>query len=118
MKLRQFQGLKSRAIQKIRQVTRFDSSKDFIFYTIKFYAEDLIKRKTIFTQNELEDFAIINFIDKAKDRSTLKAKCRNIHNYYLERNFEPDGSKYIKKDKDLVMATRQEHAKKKAKQKS
>ena len=112
LKLKQFQGLKSRAIQKIRQVTRFDSSKDFIFYTIKFYAEDLIKEKTIFTQNELEDFAIINFIDKAKDRSTLKAKCRNIHNYYLERNFEPDGSKYIKKDKDLVMATRQEHAKK------
>ena len=68
LKLRQFQGLKSRAIQKIRQVTRFDSSKDFIFYTIKFYAEDLIKEKTIFTQNELEDFAIINFIDKAKDK--------------------------------------------------
>ena len=92
LKLKQFQGLKSRAIQKIRQVTRFDSSKDFIFYTTKFYAEDLIKEKTIFTQNELEDFAIINFIDKAKDRSTLKAKCRNVHNYYLERNFEPDVS--------------------------
>ena len=45
LKLRQFQGLKSRAIQKIRQVTRFDSSKDFIFYTIKFYAEDLKKKK-------------------------------------------------------------------------
>ena len=110
LKLKQFQGLKSRAIQKIRQVTRFDSSKDFIFYTIKFYAEDLIKEKTIFTQNELEDFAINNFIDKAKDRSTLKAKCKNIFNWYLDRNFELTQTVYIKKERDLVMATRQEHA--------
>ena len=112
LKLKAFQGLKSRAIQRIQQTHRFDASKDFIFYSLKFYAEDLIKEKTIFTLNDLEDFALLNFIEKAKDRSTLKAKCRNIYSYYLERNFECDKSKYIKKNKDLVMATRQEHAKK------
>ena len=61
--------------------------------------------------DELESFAISNFIEEAKDRSTLKAKCKNIFNWYLERNFELTQTVYIKKDKDLVMATRQEHAK-------
>lgn len=112
LKLKAFQNLKSRAIQKIQQNHRFDSSTDFIFYSIKFYAEDLINEKTIFTENELLDFALLNFIEKAKDRSTLRAKCRNIYNYYLDKNFECDKSKYIKKQKDLVMATRTEQAKK------
>lgn len=112
LKLKAFQNLKSRAIQKIQQTTRFDGTRDFIFYSIKFYAEDLINEKTIFTENELLDFALLNFIEKAKDRSTLRAKCRNIYNYYLDKNFECDKSKYIKKQKDLVMATRVEHAKK------
>ena len=72
----------------------------------------IIKEKGIFSYDELEYFAISNFIEKAKDRSTLKAKCKNIFNWYLERNFELTQTVYIKKDKDLVMATRQEHAKK------
>jgi hypothetical protein len=110
LKLRQFQGLKSRAIQRIQQTTRFDGTKDFIFYSIKFYAEDLIKEKTIFTENELVDFAFLNFIEKAKDRSTLKSKCKNIYRYYLDKNFECDKNKYIKKDVEEVMATRVEHA--------
>lgn len=112
LKLKQFQGLKSRAVQKIIQNSRYDGTRDFIFYCLKLHAEMIIKEKGIFSYDELLEFALINFIDKAKDRSTLKAKCRKIHNYYLERNFEPDGSKYIKKEKDLVMATRQEHANK------
>lgn len=118
LKLKAFQNLKSRAIQKIQQNHRFDSSTDFIFYSIKFYAEDLINEKTIFTENELLDFALLNFIEKAKDRSTLRAKCRNIYNYYLDKNFECDKSKYIKKQKELVMATRAEHAKKIAQKKA
>ncbi len=112
LKLKAFQNLKSRAIQRIQQTTRFDGTKDFIFYSIKFYAEDLIKEKTIFTENELIDFAFLNFIEKAKDRSTLKAKCKNIYRYYLDKNFECDKSKYIKKDVEEVMATRLAHIKK------
>ena len=112
LKLKAFQNLKSRAIQKIQQTTRFDGTRDFIFYCLKLHAELIIKEKGIFSYDELEDFAISNFIEKAKDRSTLKAKCRNIFNWYLDRNFELTQTVYIKKDKDLVMATRQEHAKK------
>lgn len=112
LKLKAFQNLKSRAIQAIQQTTRFDGTKDFIFYCLKLHAEVIIKEKGIFSYDELEYFAVSNFIEKAKDRSTLKAKCRNIFNWYLERNFELTQTVYIKKDKDLVMATRQEHAKK------
>ena len=112
LKLKQFQGLKSRAVQKIIQNSRYDGTRDFIFYCLKLHAEIIIKEKGIFSYDELIDFALINFIDKAKDRSTLKAKCKNIFNWYLERNFELTQTVYVKKEKDLVMATRQEHAKK------
>lgn len=112
IKLRQFQNLKSRAIQKIYNNMKYDSTKDFIFYSLKLHAEMIIKEKGIFSYSELEQFSFDNFIDKAKDRSTLKAKCRNIFNWYLERNFKLTQSKYTKKDKGEVMATRLEHIKK------
>ena len=112
LKLKAFQGLKSRAVQKIIQNSRYDGTRDFIFYCLKLHAEMVIKEKGIFSYDELLEFALINFIDKAKDRSTLKAKCKNIFNWYLERNFELTQTVYVKKEKDLVMATRQEHAKK------
>lgn len=112
LKLKQFQGLKSRAIQRIQQTTRFDGTRDFIFYCLKLHAEIIIKEKGIFSYDELLEFAIINFIEKAKDRSTLKSKCKNIFNWYLDRNFELTRTVYEKKEKDLVMATRTEHAKK------
>lgn len=112
LKLKSFQNLKSRAIQKIQQTARFDGSRDFIFYCLKLHAEIIIKEKGIFSYDELLEFAMINFIEKSKDRSTLKAKCKNIFNWYLERNFELTQTVYIKKEKDLVMATRTEHAKK------
>lgn len=110
LKLKQFQGLKSRAVQKIIQNSRYDGTRDFIFYCLKLHAEMIIKEKGIFSYDELLEFALINFIDKAKDRSTLKAKCRKIFNWYLDRNFELTQTVYIKKERDLVMATRQEHA--------
>jgi hypothetical protein len=77
---------------------------------LKLHAEVIIKEKGIFSYDELEDFAISNFIDKAKDRSTLKAKCRNIFNWYLERNFELTKTVYVKKNQGEVMATREAHA--------
>jgi len=112
LKLKAFQNLKSRAIQRIQQTTRFDGTRDFIFYCLKLHAEIIIKEKGIFSYDELLEFAMINFIEKAKDRSTLKSKCKNIFNWYLDRNFELTRTVYVKKERDLVMATRQEHANK------
>ena len=111
LKLRNFQNLKSRAIQKINYSTKYDGTKDFIFYCLKLHAEMIIKEKGIFSYDELLEFAIDNFTGKAKDQSTLKAKCNNIFNWYLERNFKLT-KKYVKKDKGEVMATRQEQARK------
>lgn len=107
LQLQQFQNLKSLAIQKINTTTKYDSSRDFIFWCLKLHCE-LICRNRIFSYSELLDYATDNFIDQAKDYSTLKAKCRNIFNWYLDRDFKP--SMYIKKDKGEVMATRKEQA--------
>ena len=68
LKLKQFQGLKSRAVQKIIQNSRYDGTRDFIFYCLKLHAEMIIKEKGIFSYDELLEFALINFIDKAKDK--------------------------------------------------
>jgi hypothetical protein len=115
IKLKYFQELKSRAIQKIYETNRYDSTKDFIFWSLKLHAEQIIREKGIFSYAELLEFALNNFIDKAKDRSTLKAKSKNIFNWYLERDFEIPKRKKYKSHKHYMeetMATRQAHAKK------
>ena len=113
LKLKQFQNLKSRATQIINNNNRYDSTTDFIFWCLKLHAELVIQEKGIFTYEELLEYGLNNFIDKAKDRSTLRAKCRNIFRWYLERDFEiPQRREKSKKSKRELMATRQEHAKK------
>ena len=57
LKLKAFQNLKSRAVQKIIQNSRYDGTRDFIFYCLKLHAELIIKEKGIFSYDELEDFA-------------------------------------------------------------
>lgn len=116
MKLKQFQNLKSRAIEKINQRAKYDGTKDFVFWCLKLHAEDIIREQGIFTFQELCTYAIDSFIDEAKDQSTLRAKSRAIFNWYCERDFPI--TQYTKKTKGEVMATRVEHAKKLAKNKS
>jgi hypothetical protein len=111
LKLKQFQNLKSRAVDKVNERTQYDSTKDFIFWCIKFYAEDVIQEKGIVVYDDLESFAFENFVNKAKDNSTLKSKCRSILRFYINNNYTLSKKKeYIKKDKGEVMATRVEHA--------
>ena len=109
LKLKQFQGLKSRAVQKIIQNSRYDGTRDFIFYCLKLHAEMIIKEKGIFSYDELLNLHLSILLIRQKI-STLKAKCRKIFNWYLDRNFELTQTVYIKKERDLVMATRVEHA--------
>lgn len=83
---------------------------DQTFWAIKVYTEELIKEfgEGIPVPYELlEDFAIRNFYDR-KDKSTLKAKCRSIWNWYDNRNWT------IPKRKEWQM-TRSERAKENAK---
>ena len=107
LKLKQFQGLKSvKSLPKNFFKTNLFTNKDNIFWALKIAFEIQLDRGNI-SYETFEDFAFANFEDKAKDRSTLRAKCRSIYNYYADRNFETRTRK--RKDKEEVMATRQQN---------
>ena len=81
LKLKAFQGLKSLAKDGFKR----DSVKslingDYIYTCIVLQAEKYIKSNGIIVYSQLEDWALEHFIDIAKDKSTLKAKCKNCWN--------------------------------------
>ena len=120
IKLKAFQGLKSLARDKLKEKyqrveTRAD---DYVFWCLKLYAEDLIRQDGLIIWNTFENWAFENFIDLAKDKSTLKAKCRNVFNWYFERDWQIGRVNKSNKTKVEIMATRQEHAIKIAKKNS
>lgn len=83
----QFNGLRS--IEKFKYRETVDVDKDNVFWAIKLYTEDLIKKSSgMVAYSLLESFAFSHFVDRAKDKSTLKAKCRSIWNWYDERDWD------------------------------
>ena len=118
IKLKAFQGLKSLANDRLKDlnVNTYINS-DYVYTCIVLQAEKYIKINGLIDYSVLESWAFENFIDIAKDKSTLKAKCRNCWNWYFDRNWALYHTVRIKKDKELVMATRQEHARNLAKNK-
>ena len=83
-----FKGLKS--IIRHKNYESVDVGGDNIFWSIKLYAEDLIKESgegNFIAYSLLESFAFARFVDRAKDKSTLKAKCRSIWNWYDARDW-------------------------------
>ena len=110
--LKEFQNLES-IKKRAYDISRSESvsySKDMVFYAIKFYAEQLIVDYGVCDYDRIESFAFENFISKAKDKSTLKAKCRSITNWYIERNYELSTYQRKMTDKEYLM-TRQENCK-------
>jgi len=88
IELNKFQGLKS--IAKTKNYEKVDNGQDNIFWSIKLYTESLIKEHgegNLIAYSLLESFALNTFIERAKDKSTLKAKCRSIWNWYYEREW-------------------------------
>lgn len=86
--LSMFQGLKSVIRQK--NYERVDTGQDNIFWSIKLYMEDLIRTSgegNLIAYSLIESFAFSRFIERTKDKSTLKAKCRSIWNWYNEREW-------------------------------
>jgi hypothetical protein len=83
----QFNGLRS--IEKFKYKETVDINKDNVFWAIKLYTEDLIKKSSgMVAYSLLESFAFAHFVDRAaKDKSTLKAKCRSIWEWYDERDW-------------------------------
>jgi hypothetical protein len=117
--LKQFQGIKSKALAIIHHTSRFDGSEDFIFWSLKIKAENLIVEHQQVRYDWLFEFALVNFgttsTKACKDTSTLKSKCRSIVNYYIDKNFKLDcyQKKYTSKiELENLKMTRQENAKK------
>lgn len=115
--LKEFQSLKSKAKAIIRdKYSRVETHQDYVFMCIKLYAEDLIRADSLIIYDSLESWAFDNFIDIAKDKSTLRAKCRSVYNWYFDRDWQI-GRVKTNRTKGDILATRQEHAKKIAKDK-
>lgn len=107
-----FRGLKS--IQRSKNYESVDVGQDNIFWAIKLYLEALIKESgegNMIAYSLIESFAFSRFIDRAKDKSTLRAKCRRIWNWYDEREWTILTRARKLTDKELIM-TRSENAKK------
>lgn len=106
--LKEFQGLKSKAKAILRdKYSRVETHQDYVFMCVKLYAEDLIRADGLIIYDNLENWAFDNFIDKAKDKSTLRAKCRSVYNWYFDRNWQI-GRVRVNKTSEEIMATRQE----------
>lgn len=115
IELSYFRGLKS--IVRHKNYEAIDIGLDNIFYAIKYYIEDLIRESgegNLIAYSLVESFAFARFIDRAKDKSTLKAKCRDTWNWYNDRNWTIPKRKRKLTDKELQV-TRSENAKRVAK---
>lgn len=115
-KLKDFWPLVEKAKKHKVGISHNSVGKDAIFVALKVWVELRIqeqgKGRTV-PYSLLESFAFSMFEDKAKDKSTLKAKCRSIWNWYEERGWKNTKYlKYEKKNEREVMATRQEQIKK------
>lgn len=115
-KLLEFQNAKSLS-KKTHAPVRADNlgGKDYCFWAIKLYTEDLIRQfgeGTPVPYPLIEDWAILQFDDHKKGKSTVRAKCRSIWNWNDARDWELPKYKRARKtknDKELKM-TRQERA--------
>jgi hypothetical protein len=87
-KLSQFQNLQSIPTQKYAP-RRADNFEDYTFWAIKMYVEDAIRRQgegLPIVYDNLEQWAMRNFLHK-KERSTIRAKCRSVWFWYLNRGW-------------------------------
>jgi len=94
-KIRKLQELSSRLESRIKKAhipKRADSFTDYAFWGIKLFTEDRIREfgeGTPVPYHIIEDWAIVQFVEElGKERSTIRAKCRSIWNWYNERDWQ------------------------------
>jgi len=113
--LKQFQTLNSIQTKKLIQKRAENvDTIDQTFWAIKYYVEELIKEMGFVPYEMIEEFAYRNFY--YKEKSTLRAKCRAIWDWYNERDWtipQPKRIRKTKTDEELFM-TRSERAKQNA----
>lgn len=91
--LREFQNLPSlpRNWGKKNLANHPHHKKDAIFWAIKLQAIERIRCTGFLDYDALKDWAFDLFITRAKDRSTLRAKVRNVWQWYRDRDWKLDG---------------------------
>ena len=87
--LREFQNLPSLPRRK-EQKPNTEKYDDAIFWAIKLEAIAQIRATGWCDHDRLKDWAFDLFVTKAKDRSTLKAKVRNVWQWYRDRDWKID----------------------------
>ena len=98
-----------KSLSKVIHKPNTEKNSDSIFWGIKLFVEHYIGQNEGFVAySTLENYAFTHYVDLAKDKSTLRAKCRSVWNYYNDREWQTD-RKYIKKNKEEVMANRLEN---------
>jgi predicted HTH domain antitoxin len=92
---------------------RANMFEDFTFWAIKLYAEDMIRKTGFIVYQSLEDWAMSQFVYNGhKERSTVRAKCRSVFNWYETRNFDistKNTHKPLKEYLEETKMTRKEH---------
>ena len=111
--LKEFQNLKSLKTH-FGAINYNPSNNDLIFWSLKVYVEqNIISLGGFVPYQSVEIWAFGMFEAKAKDRSTLRAKCRKVWNWYEKRDWRLSLlAKRNRKSKEEVMATRLEHIEK------
>jgi len=111
-KLKEFQNLKSIPRQRFAPKLRGQMLQDNTFWELKLWIEYNIKNNG--GEGNIVEFELL--LDHAlmfytfKDRSTAKAKCRNIWNWYAERDWQYHMLKKTEKTEKEILMTRQERA--------
>jgi len=88
------QTLKLKLFKQLNSIKKNDFSayhnkyEDNVFWSLKLFVEHYISKGGYCAYSILESYAFNHFIDHVKDRSTLKAKCRNIWNWYDAREWQ------------------------------
>lgn len=109
IKLQAFQNAKSMRTEYAKQAIKRDNStsRDMVWWSIKAQTESFIRQfNGWFNYELLETWAFNLFVEHVKDKSTLKAKCRDTWNWYERRDF-----KIPKADRGFIMS-REEAGKK------
>lgn len=110
--LKEFQSLKSLKTH-FGAINYTPKNNDLIFWSLKVYVEqNIIELGGFVPYQTVEIWAFGMFEHKAKDRSTLKAKCRSVWDWYDKRDWRLSLFAREKKSKETIMATRLENIKK------
>lgn len=112
-KLKEFsKQLKSLPVKKQYAPARADMFEDHTFWAIKLYSEDMIRATGFIVYESLENWALSQF--EHKERSTIRAKCRSVYNWYEARDWKlPErNNRRLKDYLEETMASRTENMKK------